>query len=173
MRRMSGEPLEPVLHISRSQIQGILDAVRTIILEWSLKLEKDGILGQGMTFTQEEKKKAADVIYNVNNFYGNVTGTQIQQETVESAQGITTNIDVGKLKWIVNSIKNNLEQFSLSQEHKNIIQKNISNIEDELAKSKPDILTVRGCLEVFKKILVNVTSNIIASGIIHEIGRLL
>ncbi len=50
--------LQPSLHINASQFQGVLDAVRKIILEWSLKLEEDGITGEGISFSPEEKSKA-------------------------------------------------------------------------------------------------------------------
>ncbi len=37
---------------------GILDAVRTALLDWSLKLEQVGIKGEGLSFTKEEREKA-------------------------------------------------------------------------------------------------------------------
>ena len=50
----------------------VIDAVRTMILNWSLKLEEEGILGEGLSFSEEEKQKAA-------------TSTQIR---IENFQGI-------------------------------------------------------------------------------------
>ena len=38
---------------------GILNQVRDIVLKWALKLEDEGILGEGMTFSAEEKATAA------------------------------------------------------------------------------------------------------------------
>jgi len=64
--------LVPELVIGRSQVFGILEAVRNIILEWSLKLEKDGILGEGLSFSTEEKRIAATTTYNIQNFAGPV-----------------------------------------------------------------------------------------------------
>lgn len=64
--------LVPELVIGRSQVFGILEAVRNIILEWSLKLEKDGILGEGLTFSKEEQRIAASTTYNIQNFTGPV-----------------------------------------------------------------------------------------------------
>ena len=55
----------PTLIIGDVQIFGILESVRNIILEWTLKLEQDGILGEGLTFTQEEKQKASSTTYNI------------------------------------------------------------------------------------------------------------
>ena len=71
----------PTLLIGRSAIRGILDAVRNEVLRWSLELERQGILGEGMTFTVDEKSKAAGVTYQIGTFsgvLGNVTGSQVQ-----------------------------------------------------------------------------------------------
>ena len=53
-------PLRPALEVSRSAYVAILDKVRNTILNWSLRLEEDGILGEGMTFTPQEKRAAAE-----------------------------------------------------------------------------------------------------------------
>jgi hypothetical protein len=62
----------PTVILARTQVYGILDAVRNAVLNWSLRLEADGILGEGMTFSQTEKEKAAShhTTYNINNFTG-------------------------------------------------------------------------------------------------------
>ncbi|EDL58260.1 AbiTii domain-containing protein [Gimesia maris] len=71
LMRMQGRDfqLEPQRIVGRNQIAGILDEVRTIILEWSLKLEKDNILGEGLTFSAAEKNRAHANI-NIQNFQG-------------------------------------------------------------------------------------------------------
>ena len=60
MRRMRDDPMEPSLHVSRTSFARICDAIRNAVLKWSLELEKDGILGEGMSFSSEEKKIAAE-----------------------------------------------------------------------------------------------------------------
>lgn len=57
--RYSNVPAPPFLVIQRNRIIGILDTVRTTILEWSLKLEEDGIVGEGMSFSNEEQAVAS------------------------------------------------------------------------------------------------------------------
>jgi len=57
-------PYKIGIHIDGSQVKGVLEAVRDVVLTWSLKLEEDGILGEGMTFSQEEKQIAAKNDYN-------------------------------------------------------------------------------------------------------------
>ncbi|MGI9533388.1 MAG: hypothetical protein ACR2NW_00420, partial [Thermodesulfobacteriota bacterium] len=57
------------LTISFASLVRIIDAVRNIILNWSLKLEEDGILGKGLTFTSKEKKVVDKTSYNITNFF--------------------------------------------------------------------------------------------------------
>lgn len=44
--------------IDASAFQGILDGVRTRVLEWALGLEQRGVVGDGMTFSEGEQKRA-------------------------------------------------------------------------------------------------------------------
>ena len=70
---MSGQrfPLEPVRIIGRNKLASVIDTVRTTVLEWALKLEAEGIVGQGMTFSEEEKRKAAiSTEIHITNFQG-------------------------------------------------------------------------------------------------------
>lgn len=71
-----------VFDTSRSEIYRILSTVRNKILDWALLLEESGIIGEGMTFSDEEKKKAQDtkVINNyTNNFYSKVSDVEMKQ----------------------------------------------------------------------------------------------
>ena len=64
-------PLPPTLHVSHSEIHGVLDAVRNTILEWALKLEEEGIVGEGLSFSKEEKIKAgSNIDIRIENFQG-------------------------------------------------------------------------------------------------------
>ena len=83
-------PFRPALEVSRSSYVAILDKVRNTILNWSLKLEADGILGEGLTFSQQEKKTAAEkepelrplVTVYVNN---NVAAGKMEKSAVQQA----------------------------------------------------------------------------------------
>ncbi len=48
--------LIPDIHIQKPQIKNILESVRKIIIEWTLQLENDGIKGEEMSFSPEEKE---------------------------------------------------------------------------------------------------------------------
>jgi hypothetical protein len=74
------------LFVSKSQFQGILESVRNVILNWALELECDGILGEEMIFNEVEKQVAVQKNYTVNNFYGDVSNSQIQQHSQHCKQ---------------------------------------------------------------------------------------
>ena len=83
-----GMPL--VRLVSTNNLSAILDTVRTTILEWALKLEAEGILGEGMSFTSDEKQKAmASPQISIHNFHGilgNVSSSQVAQYTQVNVQ---------------------------------------------------------------------------------------
>jgi hypothetical protein len=76
--------LIPVVVVSPSDIARILDMVRNTILEWTLKLEQDGILGEEMRFTEQEQEKAMSNpnirIDNFQGILGNVTQSAVSQD---------------------------------------------------------------------------------------------
>jgi hypothetical protein len=58
-------------HCSPTELHGVIEAVRNNVLEWTLKLEKAGIRGDGLSFTQAEAK-AAQSMFVTNNYHGPV-----------------------------------------------------------------------------------------------------
>jgi hypothetical protein len=69
--QQDGLGLPPIRTVSSSAIATIIDSVRTQILDWSLKLEEKGILGKGMTFSDDEKEIAvSNPSINIQNFQG-------------------------------------------------------------------------------------------------------
>lgn len=81
---MSIMPIQmtPALKVPTSQIHKIVETVRNIVLDWSLKLEADGILGEGMTFTAEEKQAASTNTYHIQTFIEHASNPQMSQTTL-------------------------------------------------------------------------------------------
>lgn len=74
--------------IPRNVIMVILEQVKRIVLEWALKLEEAGVVGDGLAFSSDEKDVAKHITYNNICIYGNVENSQLQQDTVSSLQSI-------------------------------------------------------------------------------------
>ena len=87
----SSIPTKFSLHVSMNVIYNIIEQVRNKILDWAITLEENGIIGEGLQFSTDEKKKALNtpgIANYTNNFYGNVTKLQLQQDTQNSSQSI-------------------------------------------------------------------------------------
>ena len=75
------------LEIGVDQFEEIEQCVINKVLEWALVLENKGILGDELSFSEEEKTiaKSDDVVRQTNIIiYGDVTNSQIQQDTQDS-----------------------------------------------------------------------------------------
>lgn len=83
MSLQGGYDLEPRVIFKRSQLLGITSKLRNIILNWSLQLEEDGILGKGLKFSDKEKEAAMSVnhfnIQNLQGIAGTISGGTINQ----------------------------------------------------------------------------------------------
>lgn len=70
------------VQFGKNQIYRIISTVQNKILDWALLLEENGIVGEKLSFTKEEIKRAeqSSIINNyTNNFYSNVDGIELQQ----------------------------------------------------------------------------------------------
>ena len=102
-------PLPPTRSISRSAFLGILEVVRTAILEWALRLEREGILGDGLSFSAAERSKAASLPQvNINNFQG------ILGDVSSSTVSLSFAMSVRAADF--NSLADQLRQASVSEE---------------------------------------------------------
>jgi hypothetical protein len=170
---MMGLPMKPSLRVSTSHMHGILDAVRKVILEWSIKLESDGILGEGMSFSREEKEKAHSVTYNIKNYiHGNIDHSQIQVESANSFQkGSFQDVDLFELKKIISSLKKSLDDLGIEGDIRDELISEIHTLEAQTDSPKPKASILRESLISVRKILESAAGNLVASGLLSQIGK--
>lgn len=87
--RLTGFHTNYTLQISPNAISNIVEQVKNKILDWAIVLEENGVLGEGLGFTKEEKSKAQSepqIVNYISNFYGDVSNSQMQQGTSQSNQ---------------------------------------------------------------------------------------
>lgn len=156
---------EIYLIFNNSQFKAIVDFVRTKLLEWSLKLEKDGIVGTNSSFSDEELEIATEneesyklIIINNSNVQFGDNNTQI----VNNFKNISLKME--NLKNIING--NDLES--------NInINKEIKIIDNELVKKTPDINIIKKSLHFLEDIFKGVISDVIAQQALFVILQIL
>ena len=66
----------------RNKFSAIKDHVQDTILKWSIELEKNGISGNGMSFTSREVAVAQNI--NIINIFGNASNVQVKQSNYHS-----------------------------------------------------------------------------------------
>jgi len=113
----------PTLLIDQCQIAGILDSVRNEVLNWSLELEKQGILGEGMSFSTEEIKMANSVI-NINTFKGVLGDVS------------SSNVQLGDYSSIYDALKNN----GVSQKERNELENLFDQVKVASPKEKKSLI---------------------------------
>ncbi|QUW39741.1 hypothetical protein J8Y18_11405 [Bacillus cereus] len=175
LAKCTGKDTEFMVMVNRNQIEKILSKVKDIILDWSLKLEEDGILGEGMSFSKEEKEKAQNQSPLIS-FGKGASGVQIQiqQNTSNSSQTIQqASLDLNKVEELLQVIKDNINKVDLSPEQRAEISENIEVIEVQKQLGNPNPNLIKEGFRTIRNILEGITGSITASGIIHHLGLFL
>lgn len=167
-------PTKYIREISPSSIVGVIETVKSIVTEWILKLEEDGIVGVNMKFTDEEIKIAGEKNYTVNNFYGDVSSSQIQQNNNRSSQIINNDLDIDKIAKVLELINTHKKDIlgSLDNSKDKDFEKELNAVNNEITKHKPSKELLVQSLHTIRNILEGITGNIIAAGILYQLGLL-
>ncbi|WP_447726437.1 AbiTii domain-containing protein [Sphingomonas koreensis] len=131
MNEAHGTPgTEYYVHTPQSVFLDILDQVRNLILDWAIDLEKADIMGEGISFSVEEQKKAAHAApaINIGTFsghlhQGNISGHQ-NRTLVASTDNSTNSLDIDTLfQELIQAIDSNVGNQTHRKELHEIIQK--------------------------------------------------
>jgi hypothetical protein len=163
-------PLKPALIVQRASLTGILDRVRNIVLEWALKLEEDGILGEEFAFTPEEKDKASNLAPNVYQFFGPISDSQIQAGSPHSVQTFAKTVDLEIVRDFVTETSGSIDKLELQPDKKKELEAELQTLESQLASPKPKMTVIKECLRSSRSILEGVAGSAIASGLLHKLA---
>jgi hypothetical protein len=169
----SGMDFPVTLVLSSSRIVGILDSVRTIILNWTLKLEEDGVLGEGFSFSAQEKEKASREPQSINNFFGPISNSQIQVGNRDSVQiAASTSLDLKKVQDFLILLKESIDKLSVGVEEKKELDSDIKSVEAQLSSPKPKPSMIKEGLSSIRKILEGAGGKLVADLLIY-LGKIL
>lgn len=162
-------PTQYIRELNVAGIVGIIQKVKNIIMEWILKLEEDGIIGVDMNFSDKEKQIADSKNYTVNNFYGNVSGSQIQQNSNYSSQEINSGFDDAKFAEMLKILNDYKDEIIKSLDYSKNFEKELEKLNNELNKDKPSNNILNQSLLTIRNILEGISGNMIAAGILYKI----
>jgi hypothetical protein len=165
-----GVPLRPVRRISHPAIVGVIDAVRTLILNWCMDLERDGILGENLAFTAREKETASHANYTIN-YHGSVGTSQVQQGTTGSTQSISlTQTEVETLENIMKQLSGQLSELALKPQQRAQVKAEIETVQSQLKSPSPSRIVLSECIRSVTNILEGCAGSILAAGLLHKLA---
>ncbi|AOT10346.1 hypothetical protein [Pseudoalteromonas luteoviolacea] len=160
---------EPVFQFSSVQIHRMLDTVKTHVLSWALELEEQGITGEGMSFSREEKQVASRVVYQITNNIQNMHNSQLQQDSAGASQNLTVTYENKDLIKLLEELKSSFEQLELSAAAKNELSAEVATIEMQLASPNPKSIIINESLKSSRAILEGITGSVLATGLLQQI----
>lgn len=165
--------MELKLIFSPIALTGILDSVRNVILDWSLNLEQNGILGEGMTFSNEDKAKAHSpgVTYKIGkieNFTGTMGGV-----TDQAVVNATTNVgvDAEGLTGLIRQLDQSKGLFGLTSGKQAELEETLSELGTALDSVKPKASKVGALLGTARAIIQSAGSSLLVQGALFEIDK--
>jgi predicted transcriptional regulator len=113
-------------------------------------------------------KKEAKQVSVTNNFYSDVSNSQIQQFSDNSTQNMSTGVDIEKINGILRMFEENYK--NLDEKYQLNITHEIETIKVEIKKQNPENSKIKKCFGTIRNILEGIAGNIIAAGLLHYIN---
>ena len=154
----------------------ILNAVRNILLEWTVEMEKQGVLGNELTFTHGEREKSASVTaQTVTNFHIGQVGALVQNAQNSVVQGgIDSTMDLRDgIRNLLDQLERELPSSDLPSETKQKTSSILAELRTESDAPIPDKSRLRAGLESLKHIMEHASGHLVAVGAHHLISNLL
>lgn len=170
MRETNGVMMRPALRFSTVQVQGIIEKVRSRVLEWALDLESKGVLGEGMTFSQEEKQMVQQQHYH----FGDVSGSQIQIGSNGSNQTQKqSGSDMAALSALIELLHDAIQQGRVTEEVRDELQAELATLQAQAASPKPKWAVIKATAGSIKAVLENAAGGVIAAQALPYLTALL
>ncbi|WP_162630786.1 hypothetical protein [Paracoccus endophyticus] len=163
-----------VIKVPRGAIIGILDAVRNRVLEWSIEMERQGVLGEGMTFNTIEREAARNAMntYNIGTI-GNFAGNMGSDNT--SGNISLRSNDVSDVKLLIDQINAEVPKLMECGAGKDLpVLVDAMNI--EIQSQQPDTQKMQGLVGDMRAALSGAAGNMLATGalsILSQISKIL
>jgi AbiTii len=159
-----------------NQAANILHAVRNILLDWTLAMEKQGILGENLMFSPEERKRSTSVTaQTVNNFHIQQVASFVQNAENSVVQGgidSSLNLTTG-----VRNLVQQVEQLLPATHLEPSLQKETRAALDELKEAanstNPDSGRLRKGLETLKRVLAPAGEHLLKIAVDTAVTKLL
>lgn len=143
------------LHVSNHYLKSIVDKVINCLMEWTLKLEENGIVGENMRFNETESASAKDIPQQIN-YYGPVINGNISSSQIVSGNNSTVTYNAQAISDAINEIRDSLEKEQITGEDMENALELLSDISEKIEQNKKP--------SIIKSALVGLKDFILATG---------
>lgn len=136
-------PRHYAVFIPCSAFKGIIEKVKNTVLEWTIKLESKGILGEGMSFDMDEKETAKTMPQTINNYYGNtsVFNAPVDKSSIVTGNNNKVEFTYEKARDAVSEIESAITEDGISAEDMETYIEMLTEIKEKItAQKKPNII---------------------------------
>lgn len=157
-------PMKYALFIPRTSVMDIIEKVKNTILEWTLKLEEKGIIGDNMTFTEKEKNTATSIPQTINNYYGDtkIVNSSGDNTTVVAGDNNNVSFSYEKASKIIEEIEKSINNENLNQDDLETAKDILVDIRDKIDQKKKTSI-IKATLSGLKDFLIGAGANVAAA----------
>lgn len=163
--------MQIVLSVSAHYLKSIMEQVKNCLLEWTIKLEATGILGEDMRFSQEETNMAREIPQQINNYYGTVVNGDVSQSQVVSGDHNSIAFNYGQASDLMKKVRDSIEREQLSDEDRESAMELISEAETKIAEQKKPRI-IQAALSGLRDFLVAGGANVTAALVVQYLQTL-
>ena len=158
------------LHVSKHHLKSIVDKVINYLMEWTLKLEENGIVGENMRFNETESASAKDIPQQIN-YYGPVINGNINSSQIVSGNNNTATYSTQAISDALNEIRNALKKEQIAGEDMENALEMLSDISDKVEHNKKPSI-IKSALVGLKDFVLATGANVTAALITAKIQGL-
>lgn len=164
-------PLPISLHVSPHLVYGIINTVKNCLIEWTLRLEREGIRGEDMTFNLDEQNSAKDIPQQINNYFGTVINGSVNQSQVVTGNNNDLSFSYGVVDKVLEDIKTSIENEEISSDDKEEAIALVDDISEKVQQKKsPKVL--KAAFKTLAEFVLSTGANVTASLITGKIQGL-
>lgn len=167
-------PMQFAYHVSSASVADIIEKVKNTLLEWTLRLEKEGILGEDMAFNEKEKEQAKAMPQTINNYYGstNVVNGTANNSPIVAGNNNTISISKAELGNELSKIADEIQNMNeISSDDIDTALELLSEIRDKIdCDKKPSI--IKSGLVGLRDFLITAGGGFVANMLASLITRL-
>ena len=164
------------IELSGPVISSVLHGVRKMLLDWTLEMEKQNILGTDLTFNEDEKRKSVAVTEGVvNNITIGQVGSFVQggDRAVVTGQVVSTNTLVQGVRDLVGQVDQLLPTSGFPTSVADETRAALSELKEASEEAEPEPGRLQRGLHALKKVLAPAGEKLLSMAVDSAVNKLL